>query len=92
MKRFLNRGALRCGFSTDRWTLVRLPTRETILPSSYQIGVLSLPVVALTAQTTEEYRAQCFAQGMQGFLAKPIQAKELLETVAKASQRRKSRD
>ncbi|NLX94584.1 MAG: ABC transporter permease [Rhodopirellula sp.] len=33
---------------TFRWLLFRLPRRETILPSFYQIGVLSLPVVALT--------------------------------------------
>jgi phospholipid/cholesterol/gamma-HCH transport system permease protein len=31
-----------------RWTFSRLPKRETILPNFYQIGVLSLPVVALT--------------------------------------------
>jgi phospholipid/cholesterol/gamma-HCH transport system permease protein len=30
------------------WLLTRLPRRETILPSFYQIGVLSLPVIALT--------------------------------------------
>ena len=33
---------------TFRWMLTRLPRRETILPSFYQIGVLSLPVIALT--------------------------------------------
>ena len=33
---------------TLRWLVFRLPRRETILPSFYQIGVLSLPVVALT--------------------------------------------
>jgi len=33
---------------TFRWLLTRLPSRETILPNFYQIGVLSLPVVALT--------------------------------------------
>lgn len=33
---------------TFRWMLTRLPRRETWLPSFYQIGVLSLPVVALT--------------------------------------------
>jgi phospholipid/cholesterol/gamma-HCH transport system permease protein len=33
---------------TARWLLTRLPRRETILPNFYQIGVLSLPVVALT--------------------------------------------
>ncbi len=33
---------------TFRWLFARLPRRETILPNFYQIGVLSLPVVALT--------------------------------------------
>jgi phospholipid/cholesterol/gamma-HCH transport system permease protein len=33
---------------TLRWMIFRLPRRETLLPSFYQIGVLSLPVVALT--------------------------------------------
>src|SRR5712671_31777 len=33
---------------TFRWLLFRLPNRETILPNFYQIGVLSLPVIALT--------------------------------------------
>ncbi len=33
---------------TFRWLFTRLPRRETLLPCFYQIGVLSLPVVALT--------------------------------------------
>jgi phospholipid/cholesterol/gamma-HCH transport system permease protein len=33
---------------TFSWLVTRLPRRETLLPSFYQIGVLSLPVVALT--------------------------------------------
>lgn len=33
---------------TVSWLTTRLPRRETLLPSFYQIGVLSLPVVALT--------------------------------------------
>jgi phospholipid/cholesterol/gamma-HCH transport system permease protein len=36
------------GFRTLRWMMTRLPRKETILPNFYQIGVLSLPVVALT--------------------------------------------
>lgn len=36
------------GFMTLSWLITRLPRRETILPSFYSIGVLSLPVVALT--------------------------------------------
>ena len=35
-------------FRTFRWLFTRLPRRETLLPNFYQIGVLSLPVVALT--------------------------------------------
>jgi phospholipid/cholesterol/gamma-HCH transport system permease protein len=33
---------------TLSWLSTRLPRRETLLPAFYQIGVLSLPVVALT--------------------------------------------
>jgi phospholipid/cholesterol/gamma-HCH transport system permease protein len=33
---------------TLSWLATRLPRRETILPNFYQVGVLSLPVVALT--------------------------------------------
>ncbi len=33
---------------TVMWMLARMPRKETLLPSFYQIGVLSLPVVALT--------------------------------------------
>lgn len=36
------------GLRTLRWLFTRLPKRETLLPNFYQIGVLSLPVVALT--------------------------------------------
>lgn len=33
---------------TLSWMVTRLPRRETILPNFYQIGVMSLPVIALT--------------------------------------------
>src|SRR5689334_10333306 len=36
------------GLRTVRWLLTRPPRQGTLLPSFYQIGVLSLPVVALT--------------------------------------------
>ncbi len=35
-------------FRTFAWLFTRLPSRETIIPNFYQIGVMSLPVVALT--------------------------------------------
>ena len=31
-----------------KWLFTRLPRRETLLPNFYQVGVLSLPVIALT--------------------------------------------
>jgi phospholipid/cholesterol/gamma-HCH transport system permease protein len=33
---------------TFSWMITRLPRRETLLPSFYNVGVLSLPVIALT--------------------------------------------
>ena len=36
------------GLQTFRWMLTRLPRKEMVVPAFYQIGVLSLPVVALT--------------------------------------------
>jgi len=33
---------------TLRWLFTRLPSKGTLMPSLYQIGVLSLPVIALT--------------------------------------------
>lgn len=35
-------------FRTFYWLLIRWPRKDTLIPSFYQIGVLSLPVVALT--------------------------------------------
>src|SRR5215469_12977875 len=36
------------GLRTLRWLLTRRPRQGTLVPAFYQIGVLSLPVVALT--------------------------------------------
>lgn len=35
-------------YHTLAWMVTRMPRRETLLPNFYQVGVLSLPVVALT--------------------------------------------
>jgi phospholipid/cholesterol/gamma-HCH transport system permease protein len=35
-------------FTTFSWMLIRFPRRATLLPSFYQVGVRSLPVIALT--------------------------------------------
>ncbi|MEK7357248.1 MAG: response regulator, partial [Bdellovibrionota bacterium] len=40
-----------------------------------------VPIVALTAHVIEEVRGECTLAGCDGFLAKPIQAVELLKTV-----------
>jgi len=44
-------------------------------------GYQAVPIIALTAHTTEEYRAFTREQGLQGFLSKPVRADELLAVV-----------
>ena len=43
------------------------------LPGGHRI-----PILALTANYSDEHRALCHQMGMQGFLSKPIQRDELL--------------
>jgi DNA-binding response OmpR family regulator len=40
-----------------------------------------VPVIALTANYSDEYRVLCEQVGMQGFLCKPFNKDELLRTV-----------
>ncbi len=44
-------------------------------------GYATVPILALTANYSDEHRATCRKVGMQGFLAKPIQREELLKTI-----------
>jgi len=46
-------------------------------------GYSDVPILAFTANTTDEYRSRCRENGMQGFLPKPVQASELFAVVAK---------
>lgn len=44
-------------------------------------GYAAVPILALTANYSDEHRATCRQVGMQGFLSKPIQREELLSTI-----------
>ncbi|HSB15625.1 MAG TPA: ATP-binding protein [Bryobacteraceae bacterium] len=46
-------------------------------------GYATVPIIALTANTTDEYRRLCRRHGLQGFLPKPVESRKLLETVAR---------
>ena len=46
-------------------------------------GYSSVPILAFTANTADEYRNLCRQNGMQGFLPKPVQASELFAAVAR---------
>jgi len=41
------------------------------------------PIIAVTANCSSDYRDKCFEMGMQGFLAKPVRSRELVQTVEK---------
>jgi CheY-like chemotaxis protein len=41
------------------------------------------PIIAVTANCSSDFRDRCFEIGMQGFLAKPVQSKELVQAVEK---------
>lgn len=40
------------------------------------------PIVAFTANSSDEFRSLCAEHGMQGFIAKPVQSHELLSVLA----------
>jgi CheY-like chemotaxis protein len=39
------------------------------------------PIIAVTANCSSDYRDRCMQTGMQGFLAKPVQSRELVQAV-----------
>jgi CheY-like chemotaxis protein/anti-sigma regulatory factor (Ser/Thr protein kinase) len=46
-------------------------------------GHRKTPVLAVTANCSSDYRDLCIQHGMQGFLSKPVQSSELVQTVEK---------
>lgn len=46
-------------------------------------GYASVPIIAVTANATEDYRLLCLREGMQGFVSKPVQSADLLAAVAR---------
>ncbi len=46
-------------------------------------GYRETPVLAVTANCSSDYRDRCVQHGMQGFLSKPVQSSELVQTVEK---------
>ena len=44
---------------------------------------VATPIIAVTANCSKDYRDLCRQQGIQGFLAKPVQPRELVSTVEK---------
>lgn len=50
---------------------------ETALAVRKLAGYETVPILALTADISEEVRRECYRSGMQGFLTKPIQAASL---------------
>jgi CheY-like chemotaxis protein len=48
-------------------------------------GGAHIPIVAMTAYATEEDRRKCLDAGMDGFVTKPLDVKDLLEVLAQVS-------
>jgi CheY-like chemotaxis protein len=46
-------------------------------------GYRGTPILAVTANCSSDYRGLCLKHGMQGFLSKPVQSSELIQTVEK---------
>jgi len=46
-------------------------------------AISALPIIAITANVTDKARASCKKCGMNGFLGKPLNKKELLDQLSK---------
>jgi CheY-like chemotaxis protein len=46
-----------------------------------EAGARHVPIVAMTAHAMKEDRERCLASGMDGYISKPIRAKDLLRMI-----------
>ncbi|WP_426173641.1 CHASE domain-containing protein [Massilia sp. TWR1-2-2] len=72
-----------------RFALVLLDIQMPVMDGFQAIALirgelaLDLPVLAMTAGVMEHERERCIAAGMNGFIAKPLDAERLLEEIAR---------
>lgn len=60
-----------------------LETTRRIRQMERASGSPRLPILALTAHTTHQSTADCLEAGMDGYLSKPFEARELKETISR---------
>ena len=51
-----------------------------------------VPIVAMTAHAMKGDRERCLAAGMDGYVAKPVRARELLEAIQQVVKERRATD
>jgi len=56
---------------------------ETAVHIRELAGYRDTPIIAVTANCSDDYRARCAEYGMQGFLAKPVRTRDLVQAVEK---------
>jgi CheY-like chemotaxis protein len=56
---------------------------ETVQHIRQLPGYQDTPIIAVTANCSDDYRARCMQFGMQDFLAKPVRTRDLVQTVEK---------